>query len=230
MSTTVKTEEVAVEKSLVVTDEHKAVLQEIISYQESGARVGERVLRLPEIFASVLFGQATQVDFARASKLGENVVGRLFLTATILYYTKVTSPRVALDLSTYVQKETTGKEASKFSDVTERFKNKVGGFDAFGQPKPSRWVEGDLEVAARISKNELEVARDLKKAKKLAEGKAPAPRKVPTLAQRLVKQAQEVQAITNAITVQGVVTDDVREAYKELSEAIEDLAEIISAG
>lgn len=228
MSTTVKAEEVTVGDTLVVTDDQRKTLREISEYQSSGVRVGERVLQLPAIFLPVILGQASQSDFVRASGLDKNEVGRLFHTGRIVYYTKVTGAEVALLVANFVYKQS--RSGVSFEDIELRFKRKPSQkVDSLGNPTPMKWVEGDTDVAGKLATNSLEAVREKRKAERAAAGKATTIRKVKTLGQRLEALIAEANAITESVTTQGVVTDDLKALVQALSDATGDLLGVLSA-
>lgn len=228
MSTTVKTEEVAVGSVLVVTDDQRKTLREISEYQSSGVRVGEKVLSLPSIFMPVILGQASQADFVRSSGLDKNEVGRLFHVARIVYYTKVTGAEVALLVANFVYKQS--RNGVAFDDIEMRFKRKPSQkMDSLGNPVPHKWVEGDTDVAGKLATNSLEAVRERRKAERAAAGKATTIRKVKTLGQRLEALIAEANAITESVTTQGVVTEDLKVLIQPLGDAMGDLLGVLSA-
>lgn len=229
MSTPTQVEEVAVGGNLVVTDDQKKILREISEYQESGVRVGEKILSLPAIFLPVILGQASQADFGRASGLHKNEVGRLFHTARVVYFTKVTGAETALSVANFVYKQS--RLGVSFDAIEERFKRKPSQkLDSLGNPVPMKWVEGDTDVAGKLATNDLETVREKRKAERAAAGKATTIRKVKTLGQKLEALIADANALTESVTTQGVVTDDLKALIQPLSDAMTDLIEVLSAG
>lgn len=215
---------------ITISEEQRKTLREVLDYQEAGVRVGEKVLSLPSIFLPVILGEASQADFVTASKLNKNEVGRLFHTAVIVYHTKVTTPATALKVANFVYGMS--RTGVKFEDIETRFKRKPAqALNALGQPNPMRWVQGDLEVESRLATNELEKAREARRAQRIAEGKGgTTSRKVKTPAQRMASVTDEIVAITEAITTMGVVTEDLKLLVQAFTDASNDLVAVLSAG
>ena len=228
MTTTLE-EGVVVEPSVTINDaEERAVITRLAGYCESGVSYGQDALLLPYILRELISESANAPSGKAEAKrlgVGENVLGVLKWTAIVIKNTQIDDAVLAKDILDFVNK---ARQEGKLADIRTRFASLKRINMGLGEVDTFVWVKGNANTRVKLKSSDLELARDAKKAKLAAEGKA---RKAPSKAVKtpqtyLAAAHSAVESATAQLEQRGTgghLLNEETEAIQELHAAMETL-------
>ena len=228
MTTTLE-EGVVVEPSVTINDaEERAVITRLAGYCESGVTYGQDALLLPIILRELISECAsapTQKAEAKRLGVGENVLGALKWCAIVIKNTQIDDAILAKDILDFVNK---ARQEGKLADIRTRFATLKRINMGLGEVDTFVWVKGNENTRVKLKGSDLELARDAKKAKLAAEGKArKAPAKtVKTPQTYLASALSAVESATAQLEARGTgghLLKEETEAIQEMAAAMETL-------
>ena len=228
MTTTLE-EGVVVNSSVTIDDaEERAVIGRLSEYCVSSNSYGRDALLLPYILRELISESAsapTQKAEAKRLGIGENVLGALKWCAIVIKNTQIDDADLAKDILDFINK---ARQEGKLADVRTRFASIKRVNMGLGEVDTFVWVKGNENTRIKLKGSDLELARDAKKAKLAAEGKArkTSTKTVKTPQTYLAAALSAVESATAQLEARGTgghLLKEETEAIQEMAQAMETL-------